>query len=108
MVNLHGHFIKKCKYCSIILSQCRCFSDDKTIEYATCGNCTEVEAEDLKKQIQQLRVCQDFKKSHGSKLLETNKELLSMIDDLTEEMARLRDEVDELEEYKSMYEGLCK
>ena len=50
--------------------------------------------DELKRQIQQLRTCQDFKKSYGAQLLKDNKEL--------------REKIKELEEYKLMYLDLCK
>jgi hypothetical protein len=37
------HYIEKCQYCGIIISQCRCPSNDKTIKYGTCKECKEKE-----------------------------------------------------------------
>jgi hypothetical protein len=37
------HFIEKCKYCNIVISQCRCPSQDKIIKYGICQTCKEKE-----------------------------------------------------------------
>ena len=36
-----NHFVTKCKYCGVIINQCRCISKDKEVKYATCGTCAQ-------------------------------------------------------------------
>ncbi len=36
-----GHFIKKCKKCQAVISQCRCMDCNKTIEWGLCRKCYE-------------------------------------------------------------------
>ena len=40
---MHGHFIEKCLFCGTIISQCRCMSKDKRIDYSICQQCKELE-----------------------------------------------------------------
>lgn len=34
-----SHFIKKCKECGVVITQCRCFAHDKTVTYGLCEKC---------------------------------------------------------------------
>jgi hypothetical protein len=34
-----GHFKKVCEKCGIIINQCRCWCEDKRIEYSICDEC---------------------------------------------------------------------
>jgi hypothetical protein len=40
-----SHFIKICKICGNTISQCRCMSCNKTVEYDLCPECKKVEEE---------------------------------------------------------------
>ena len=35
----HGHFIKYCKVCGRVISQCRCMARDKETLYGICEEC---------------------------------------------------------------------
>lgn len=35
----HTHFVKQCAECQTVMSQCRCMSPDKTIEWSLCDEC---------------------------------------------------------------------
>jgi hypothetical protein len=41
-----SHYIKQCKKCGDIISQCRCPSTDKTITFDLCNRCKVVVLED--------------------------------------------------------------
>lgn len=34
-----GHFIEKCKFCEVIISQCRCPDLNKLIKLSVCDKC---------------------------------------------------------------------
>jgi hypothetical protein len=36
------HFIKKCQYCDVVISQCKCFSCSKTETSGICHDCERV------------------------------------------------------------------
>ncbi len=36
-----GHFIEKCKYCGVVISQCRCMDCNKETVMSVCGKCLE-------------------------------------------------------------------
>jgi len=36
-----GHFIKKCRLCSVVISQCRCPSLDKQLLFGICQECDD-------------------------------------------------------------------
>lgn len=36
------HYIKKCRHCSVVLSQCRCPAADKEVQLGECENCEGV------------------------------------------------------------------
>lgn len=38
-----SHFIKVCKLCEAVISQCRCPSEDKVKEYGICEKCANKE-----------------------------------------------------------------
>jgi len=40
-----SHFIKYCKLCNVVMSQCRCPSRDKEIQYGTCDKCLKSNSE---------------------------------------------------------------
>jgi len=47
-----SHFIKKCKECDKIISQCRCMDKNKEVRYSICNNCTHkdcISKEDVEK-----------------------------------------------------------
>lgn len=37
--NIGGHFKEVCKYCKIVISQCRCWHPEKLTRYDVCENC---------------------------------------------------------------------
>jgi hypothetical protein len=34
-----GHFIEKCKWCGVVISQCRCADLNKPVKFSICGEC---------------------------------------------------------------------
>lgn len=42
---MSGHFIEKCKYCSKVISQCRCMDKNKAVILSICDDCKKKEAE---------------------------------------------------------------
>lgn len=36
---MSGHYVKYCKGCDKVMSQCRCPSKDKTVLYGLCEEC---------------------------------------------------------------------
>ena len=38
---MQRHFITKCRQCSMIISECRCPSPNKTILFGSCSDCSE-------------------------------------------------------------------
>lgn len=49
-----SHFIKKCKSCGAVITQCRCMSKDKKIEWIYCGDCLTKLGEEKIKELQKL------------------------------------------------------
>ena len=40
-----NHFIKYCRYCQTVISQCRCPSKEKTMSWGVCAGCETKEIE---------------------------------------------------------------
>ena len=40
------HFIERCKYCAVVVSQCRCIGPNKTERYVVCPKCADLLSDD--------------------------------------------------------------
>ncbi len=36
-----NHYIKKCKECQTVIGQCRCFAENKFVEWGVCEKCSQ-------------------------------------------------------------------
>lgn len=43
---MSNHIIVKCKYCAVVISQCRCSSKDKQTVFSVCNICKEIKITD--------------------------------------------------------------
>lgn len=39
---MHAHGILKCRYCNIVITQCRCIDKNKEVRLTVCAKCKEM------------------------------------------------------------------